>query len=315
MRHLLAFAALLLALIGPAEAQQRSSRGAAPPDPYLMFEAGKVWAGETSTLGLTPRTQTYSVGNRNLALIVAGQSNCGNVSPTTYVPASAAIDQFDIYNGGSYNFGTNGGLLGATTIIDSGSGLGNVAARLAQLFITNNIFDHVVLVPICIGSTTAAGWAGTSSATYVDQVAAGRLVLALNRLAARGITPSTTSWTFAISWWQGEQDNINGTSSASYQASMATIKSNVQAAGFSCATCRFFVNVETWYAGTTSSTIQGAQAAVVTSYPTFFFTGGNIDTLNATNRLSPANTHLNDTGSAAAALLVYNAIVASGAPY
>jgi hypothetical protein len=37
------------------------------------------------------------------------------------------------------------------------------------------------------------------------------------------------------------------------------------------------------------------------------------DTLNATNRLAD-NTHLNDTGAAAAALLVYNAMHASGAP-
>jgi hypothetical protein len=41
---------------------------------------------------------------------------------------------------------------------------------------------------------------------------------------------------------------------------------------------------------------------------------GNIDSLNATNRIAD-NTHLNDTGAAAAATLVYNAMHASGAPF
>jgi hypothetical protein len=47
-------------------------------------------------------------------------------------------------------------------------------------------------------------------------------------------------------------------------------------------------------------------AATVTNDPTHMFVGGNIDSLNASNRIAD-NTHLNDTGAAAAATLVYNA--------
>lgn len=276
--------------------------GIGAPDPFVLNE-GPSLPGNTNTNGLSSRTQTFNPANRNLALIVAGQSLCTNISPTTFVPGSAAVDQLNIYDGGSYNFA--GGMLGASNDAPSGGGFGNVSARLAQLFITNNIFDHVVVASICIGATLASDWSTGSDAL--------RIPVILKRFASRGITPTTTGWTFAISWWQGEADGSAGTTSAAYQASMATILSNAQSAGLSCANCRFFVNIETWLTGVTSATIQGAQAAVVTNNPTHFFTGGNTDTLNSSNRVD--NTHWNDTGAAAATLLVYNAMHASGAPF
>lgn len=239
---------------------------------------------------------------------MAGQSNCTNVNPTVFVPGSAAIDQLNVYDGGSYNFA--GPMVGTGNdgiALGGGAGNGNVSARLAQLFITNNIFDHVVVASVCIGSTVAADWAPGGKVSL-------RLPAVIKRFISRGITPTTTSWTFAISWWQGETDAVNGTSAASYESSMASIMTAAQNAGFLCTNCRFFVNEQTWAAGATSATIQGAQATVVTNDPTHFFVGGNIDSLNASNRIAD-NTHLNDTGAAAAATLVYNAMHASGAPF
>ena len=291
---------LLVLLVSPVLAQQA---GLSAPDPLIINEV-YPFVGVRDTNGLTARGDAYNSGLKNLALIVAGQSNCSNVNPTLFVPGSTAvIDQKNVYDGGSYNI--NGLMLGSSNgAANPGAGPGNVAARLAQLFITNAIFDHVVVMNVCIGSTVAADWA--------TGVVSNRITAAFRRFASRGITPTTTSWSFAISWWHGESDNLNGTTALSYTASMNTILTNARTAGFTCANCRFFVNEQTWNAGAVSATIQGAQTALWGTSQ--FFTGGNIDTLNATNRNSD-NTHLNDTGAAAAALLVYNAMHASGAPF
>lgn len=300
------FLGLLAAISLTTSAAAQGQHGLSAPDPFWFDNSGLAVT-YNNTNGATLRPFTYNPAQRNLALIVAGQSNCTNINPTLYTPPSGTvIDQLNIFDGGAYNIAAQmlgSGNNGAGT---PGGGPGNVAARLAQLFITNSIFDHVVVASICVGSTTAADWASGKESQ--------RITAAMRRFAARSITPATASWTFAISWWQGENDNFVGTSQASYIASMNTILTSSQAAGFSCATCRFFVNIQTWNAGTVSPAIQAAQAGVVSAKPTLFFTGGNIDTLNASNRLVD-NVHLNDAGAAAAALLVYNAMHASGSPF
>lgn len=302
-------------VIAPAAAQMPLS---APPDPFTIQptfdDTGAPEPPNLTTSVLSLKSQVFNPADRKLALIVAGQSQCTNVNPSAYTPANASvIDNFNIYDGGSYSL--NGSPLVGTQELPDGANTvrpGSPSARLAQLFITNNIFDHVLLVPVCIGGTAAEQWAGTS--TRFNNAEKDILPVAMRRLASRGITPAGAGWSFLISWWQGEADAELGTSSASYQSSMSTIGSSVQSAGFNCATCRFFINIETWDNGIVSSTIQNAQAAVVTNNPTFFFTGGNVDTLNASNRQAD-NTHFNDTGAQSAAQLVYNAIHASGAPF
>jgi hypothetical protein len=132
---------------------------------------------------------------------------------------------------------------------------------------------------------------------------------AMRRLAARGITPATPGVYFSFLWGQGEIEVGLGTTQAVYAARLATIKANMIAAGFSG---RFFINVETWAAGSVSAAVQAAQAAFVDNVSVF--AGGNLDTLNATYR-HPDNVHFKDNGAASAATLIHNAMRASGAPY
>lgn len=278
--------------------------GTSAPDPFVLDDTIAISQGGgdfpyRQTAGLTVRNQAFNPALRNLVLIAAGQSNVTTVNPTLFTPTnSSVIDNFNIYDGASYSIG--GPLLGTQQI---GTNQGCVAARLADLFVTNNIFDRVIIVPIAILGTTAANWA---TGTLSD-----RIGVAMRRLKSRGYIVGSTGLTFAITWWLGETDNSNATSQASYAASMATVLSNAQAQGFSGFNSRFFVNTETWISGTTSATIQAAQAALPNG--TTFFAGGNIDTLNGTSRYD--NTHLTDAGAASAATLVYNAIHASGAPF
>lgn len=93
---------------------------------------------------------------------------------------------------------------------------------------------------------------------------------------------------------------------------MNNVLAQAQASGFTGSTSRFFVNIETLECGT-SATIQAAQAQLA-SNGGGFYSGGNVDTLGAGDRVSDG-IHFNDVGAAAAVSLVYNAMHASGAPY
>jgi len=278
--------------------------GAHQPDPFVIDDSFAISLGAggavyRKTAGLTPRDQAFNPAQKTLVLIGAGQSNYVSVNPTLYVPTnSSVIDNFNIYDGGSYSIG--GPLVG--TQYNSGLGPGNILARIAQNAITGG-FDRVVVVPIAIAGTVAADWATGSLSD--------RIGVAMRRLASRGYVPGATGLTFALSWGQGETDNGNGTSQASYAASMATVISNAQAAGFTGSSCRFFINKQTWLSGAVSSAVQSAQTALPNG--TTVFAGGDLDSLDATNRQD--NTHFNDTGSAAAASFIWSAMHASGAPY
>jgi len=269
--------------------------GFSPPDPFIITEM-PAGPGYQDTNGKTVRSLAINTGIRNLVLITAGQSNWESTNPTLYTPTnSSVIDNFNIYDGAAYSIA--GPLLGCSS---SPLGPGNLGARVADLLVTNGKFDRVILVSIAIGSTSVADW-GTGR--LQDRVG-----VAMRRLAARGITPATTGVTFALIWGQGENDTQAGTSQASYTSSLNSFIANAQAAGMSG---RIFVTLESWNAGTTSANVRAAQAAVVTGN---VFQGGDMDTLNATNRQAD-NVHLNDTGAASMATLEYNAMHASGAPF
>lgn len=265
-------------------------------DPFILNDS--AGAAFRDTGGKTLRSTVINPAVKTLVLITAGQSQWTTITTSSFTPTSAsAVDNLNIYDGALYNCA--GPLLGAQYTPSGGSG--NLSARVADLLVTNGIFDRVIVVPVAIGATSIAQWETGPLAT--------RISVAIKRLAARGITPATTGVTFALLWGQGETDGVNGTAQATWQASFGNIKAAAIAAGFSG---RFFVVKETWNGGITYSTIQAAQAAVVDNVTVF--AGGDLDSLNSSNRQA-GNTHFNDTGAAAAATLVYNAMHASGAPF
>lgn len=276
------------------------SSGATKADPYRLpdYVSSVLNTGYRDTNGLTARSAVVNTAIRNLVLIVAGQSNGMNITPTLYTPTNTSvIDNVNIYDGGFYSI--DGPLLG--TQYAPPAGPGHIGARIADLLVTNNKFDHIYLVPTNLSGSPISVWA-------TGGVLEDRIGVAVRRMAARGITPATTNVDFALLWMQGEADGILGTSSAAYQASWAQVLANAQTAGFSG---KAFVPTETWQAGAVSATIQAAQAAVRDGVTVF--DGGNLDSLNDTNRYD--TTHFNDTGAAAAATLIYNAMVASGSPF
>jgi hypothetical protein len=276
------------------------SRGFSPPDPFTLddsFTVSQARVFHRETKGLSARSATINTGVKNLVLILAGQSNMTNIVPTLVAPTNASvIDQMNIYDGGLYS--VDGSLLGCWN--EDVPLRGNLCPQVADKLITGGQFSRVILIDSAVGGTTAAQWA--TGGTLAD-----RIPVSMRRLAAKGITPAVTNVTFAIWWGQGENDT--GTSAASYQASLNTIRSTAVAAGFSG---RFFVPKQTLLNGVVNATIQGAQTGIVDN--TTFWSGGDMDALTGANRQGD-NTHWSDTGAPNAATAVYNAMHASGAPF
>lgn len=265
-------------------------------DPFLITSEHANQTGYRDTKGRTSRSAAINPAERTLVLINAGQSNSINITPSPMTLTNASvIDNMNVYDGGIYDPGT-GRLLGTQD-----AGYGAIVAEVADLLITNNRFDRVIIVPVGISGTPISVW--DNGGVLVD-----RIPLAVRRLASRGIVPGMTGVTFALLWMQGEADKSGGTPQATYEASWANVKANAIAAGFSG---RMFVCTETYSLSTTSATIQAAQAAVRDGVTVF--DGGNLDSLDDTNRQD--TTHFNDAGALAAATLIEAAMHASGAPF
>lgn len=295
---------------------QAQKAGVSTADPFVLGESilpgGGLWNnnhGYTDTNGKTYRFNAINTGVKNLVLILAGQSLMAAEAPTAYtVTNSTVVDNFNVYDGGMYvhtdpplgSTWAYQGLGGSGSSCATTQTCGSIIGRIADLVVNRGSFARVITVPVAVGGAPIALW-------DTGGILSGRFCAAMARLAARGITPSVTNVTFAILWGQGEADH--GTSSATYKAALGRIQAQAASCGFSG---RFFVNEETWLSGAVDATVQSAQTTVVDNVS--FWAGGNLDSLNATNRIGD-NTHLNDTGIAAAASLMEAAMHASGAPF
>lgn len=270
------------------------------PDPYILQET--INPGYFDAKGLTARSADIDTAKKTLVLLIAGQSIWTSITPSAYTPShSIAIDVLNVYDGALY---PPDGRPVLSTSYSPAVGIGNIGLRVAEQLVANSVFDRVILADVAIGSTDVSMWDPSASG-----ILANRPIVAIKRLAARGITPATDGVTFAFLWGQGESDTLMGTTETAYASALNSILSNLTANGFSG---RIFVCKETWFSGGVSSAVQAAQTGIVDN--TTIFSGGDLDTLNASNRVAD-NTHFNDTGAAAAATIVYNAMVASGSPF
>lgn len=282
----------ILSIVAFVFSAAHAQNGVAPPDPYVIDDSFAVGSRDTNPLSF--RSPVINPALKTLVLIVAGQSNAANIVPTRIAPTNVSvIDQMNIYDGALYS--VRGDLLGCS----NDDTHGNMNVQLADKFISNGIFNRVIIADIAISTTTIAQWSTGTLST--------RIPVIMRRLAAAGITPSTTGATFAFLWEQGESDS--GTAQATYQSAFGTIKSNLLAAGFSG---RIFIAEQTMLNGVTNATVEAAQIALVDN--TSIWSAGNMDALTGTNRQSD-NTHWSDTGAPNAATAVYNGMHASGAPF
>lgn len=259
--------------------------GISPPDPYVIDDSFSPSNRDTN--GKALRSPVINPGIRTLVLLSCGESNRTTINPTAYAPTSASvIDNLNVFDGAIYN-GT-GAALGTPWVKAQGNG--NLLFRVADKLIAANKTDRVIIGSLAVGSTTIAMWATGAQAQ--------RFPVAMRRLAAMGITPSTPGVTMALEMALGSNDNAQGTTSSSWQASFATFAAAVFATGFNG---KIYVPTETWNAGAPSATIQAAQAAVLNG--TTIVQGANSDSLNNTYRQAD-QVHFNDTGADAEATLI-----------
>lgn len=277
------------------------------PDPFMLSDSHGVigiTAGVTGyrdTKSRSVRSPVVNPAVKTLVLISSGQSLLTNVVPTLIVPTNASvIDNMNVYDGALYDVA--GPLLGVTyaSSLVPPLGPGNVLVNLADTLITNGKFDRVILAPVSIGGTAVSQWGD------VGGLHSNRFQVAMLRLASMGVTPGMTGVTFANLFADGHQDLALGTSQASWEASFGAYAANVVATGFNG---RIFVCSESG-SGQTSNAVRSAQAAVRDGVTVF--DGGDID--SATIGTSDG-THPSDAGASTMATIIYNAMVASGAPF
>ena len=280
-------------------------------DPYsvgeVIYSTSLIWGrnkGYSDLVGKTMRNTPINPAHKTLVLISAGQSNRTSVAPSAFSPLNSAnIDNLNIYDGAIYAAADP--MLGCSYIA-GGFGvpvIGHVMLRVADLFITAGKFDRVIIVPIAIAATSIANWDN-------DSVLEDRIPAAIRRLAARGITPTTTGVTMAIEWGQGEGDYA--TPSATYTAALNRIIDRSYDAGFDG---RWFVAKQSYANGSAFPNVIAGQIATVDNVDVFL--SADSDALIGVNRAvyGGDDTHMSDIGNANLATAIYNAMVASGAPF
>lgn len=248
-------------------------------------------AGLSFMTGKVQRDGTVLGSQRTAVLPIFGQSNNCNVNPSNFTPVNpSVVDNFNIYNGGTYAGTTP--LLGCST---STLGPGNPFIRLADSLITGSVFDRVIVAPAGIGATTMNMWGA-------DQFQ--RVAVMGRRLAAAKMTAT------AVLYQQGETDNGNGTSQASYAADLALFIAKVRL----WHSGPIFIARSSWASGAAAANVTNAQVAALTNIANGIWSLGNMDSLTGANRQADG-THLSDAGAAAWAALMVTALHAYGAPF
>jgi hypothetical protein len=245
------FVAALCALLACVSVLQAKPRKPSyVPDPFILVETGIRDLGNRDTSAKSLRSQTIDTGVRNLVLIVAGQSNAEPENSTIYSPSNPTkIDNFNIYDGAIYS--------PEEPLVGSGARAAGLALLgyhpgliLADALVSAGKFDRVILVPVALGGSSIADW--------TTGVLTSRPVVAMKRLAQRGIVPGMTNVTFAFIWGQGEADALAGTTQNAYTAGFNTVVANLKVAGFSG---RIFIARQTLALGSFSAAVQAAQTS------------------------------------------------------
>lgn len=256
--------------------------------------------GNNTTAGKTAVSCTVPGGQKTALIIVAGQSLGGNHGVSLYTPTNSKTYNLNVYDGNCYQL--------SDPILGCDGTSGTYISRLADDLINAGKYTAVIVVDVNIGGTTVFDWAPNAAPFTQDTTAsllASRLRVAWLRVRQQGYDKNPDVHPFVI-WDQGVQDNVIGTSEASYVAGFNSMKSTLTGMGY--AGPWFTVDAETMLSNTVDATIQAAQASLVDNVTVF--AGANTDSLTGgTNRQSDG-THLTDTGNASNASLWETAISA-----
>lgn len=278
--------------------------GYSAPDPFVLtLSSNSVQYPFCATAGKSLRaTQNPNPAVKSLYIISSGQSNRTNITPSAYTPTNGTvIDNLSFCDGGVYTAADP--QLGTT--LNPTIGPGHIMFNVADSFI--GVFTKVTIVPVAVGGTFIADWETGYAKDYI--------LIALRRLAAKGIT-NTGNTTIIVEWGQGESDCQAGTNPASYTTSLNNIIAHSRIEGFNGF---WFVAGETWIAGAGCPTLNTAQLAVV-NHPANVWASANADAIvgsicSAQPCRQADNTHFSDAGRPVIAAAIKTAIQLVGAPF
>lgn len=253
------------------------------------YSAAGFDAPNTNTSGYTSAS-CAAAGGTNKVVVVFGQSLFANTANDSYVVSNPTkVLNFNIFDGNCYQ--AKYFMLGA-----GGSGGGSALIRMGDNLISNDSIAQAIIVPAMVDATFISLWSSSTTIPYLYN----NIGTVAKRLAAASKTPTE------IVWEQGETDCSLGTSQANYAAGLAIVITAIRSVW--PAPIPLLINsAETFQSGTTCSGIAGAQAAAINNSASIY-AGANTDTLGSGDRYD--GTHLNSTGSPAAASLLEAAIVA-----
>lgn len=284
--------AILLALTQSSLAQGVFSAPGHNTSQYAITEVRDHGPGLSDTTGKTSASSALTPGEKTAIAIVAGQSLSANQGASLYTPTNAAkCQQLNIYDGALYR--------AVDPVLGAGGATGTWMTRWCDLTINAGTFQRVILVPIAISGTSSLEW----RTSYLQ-----RMYVAVLRLRALGYLATNSDLRRFVMVGQGEQDSIDGTTSAQYQANWIAVQSAAEGLGWDG---NWFFARETMSSNTVYATIQGAQDALPDGLKRKV--GANTDSLTGGTNRQGDGTHLTDTGNQNNAAL-WQAIIAAAYP-
>lgn len=231
----------------------------------------------TKPTGYPKSNPRLDPSERTGVFIVAGQSNAAayGVGAAFVAAHPTKIDSISMFDGGVYKGQDPGANIDGTGT--------SWLFRFADRLIWGGQFDHVIMVPIAMGSSSINDW-------EPGGVLSDFIPVAHRRCEALGM-PVT-----ALLWQQGESDGTMAT--ATYQAKLQSVIDNSRAEGFNAP---WFVAKSTYVAGNAYPNVRNACAAIVNGIDVF--AGPDTDTLTGTTYREPGLTHFNGNGCDHAAAL------------
>jgi lysophospholipase L1-like esterase len=245
--------------------------GGSSSDPFSVATASTLGPDIQNFDGLTLANNVTVAALNPAVILMIGGSMISNSVNSLYTPTNTThVFMMPFQNGALYR--AVDPVRGPPYVVGNGS----IGLSLIDSLVTAGYRTDAVLVHLGRNGTLAADWA-------IGGQFNPRITSALKRLNAIGL-PVTH-----VIYQGGSNDAAAGTSSASYQASMADVLTTIRA----ITSVPIFINQQTWDTGVTNATIRAAQAASVQG--TNVFLGFDSDTLDNTNRQSD-QTHFNSTG-------------------
>ena len=217
-----------------------------------------------------------SLSGTKALIITTWQSNIENAALGTFTPTNKTALNFSLCDRGVYRCANP--VLG-TSQNNTSLGSNSANCQIADSLITAGTYADVIMAPMAIGGTLCSEWAAGGDMNQ-------RIVVLMNALKARGLTPATgfvgDVWVVAHG---GETDAI----SSPVEATLATcIRAFAQAfTNNGLTNFRFFVSTESMVSNSTNAIVTAAQADAVASGCSTCRAGSNVDSLTQTAKPPP----------------------------